>query len=405
MAVYIPGSRWSLRRGARSPQAVSVSAQAIFLANVGGDRAAAIDAAVRVLRGEEGPLNFDSLWQATLALIYSGQATVATDLYLDVVRNAEWVRCEPRANTLDMLLARLRSLVGRYEEASQLLRSMLTGTLSNSMRPMAVAWLTEALVKNGNLAEADELLRQNGFDEAIDDIPDRALVLAARGDLRFAQHRYRAALDDYLTSGRCLDVLHVTNPAVVPWRSRAAFAAARLGHTRVAGRLAVRNLELARRWGSPSTVGQALGLQGHLAEGADGDRLYEEAISLIEIAQDNGELARMLIDFADLLQERGRTSESQARLTHARRIAGRLNNTVLIDEIDQAEQRLAAGATPKLTRQEAKIARLAAAGYSNKQIAEQLFVTIRTVEFHLTATYRKFDVVGRKQLAALAHRL
>ena len=54
-----------------------------------------------------------------------------------------------------------------------------------------------------------------------------------------------------------------------------------------------------------------------------------------------------------------------------------------------------------LTRQERKIAGLAVRGLSNKEIAEQLFLTVRTVEFHLSNVYRKLGIAGRRQLAGV----
>ncbi|WP_446047597.1 helix-turn-helix domain-containing protein, partial [Streptomyces olivaceus] len=68
---------------------------------------------------------------------------------------------------------------------------------------------------------------------------------------------------------------------------------------------------------------------------------------------------------------------------------------------------LSAGARPRraasrgageLTRSEKQVARLAAAGRTNLQIAEALFVTRRTVELHLTSVYRKLGLSGRKEL-------
>jgi DNA-binding CsgD family transcriptional regulator len=56
-----------------------------------------------------------------------------------------------------------------------------------------------------------------------------------------------------------------------------------------------------------------------------------------------------------------------------------------------------------LSPQERRIAAMAADGHSNREIAEALFLTRRTVEMHLTAAYRKLDVPGREALpSALA---
>jgi DNA-binding CsgD family transcriptional regulator len=78
--------------------------------------------------------------------------------------------------------------------------------------------------------------------------------------------------------------------------------------------------------------------------------------------------------------------------------------------VDEALDELAAaGARPRkrgghgahlLTAAEARVARLAAEGASNREIAQELFVTLKTVEMHLSSAYRKLDISSRAQLAA-----
>jgi DNA-binding CsgD family transcriptional regulator len=78
--------------------------------------------------------------------------------------------------------------------------------------------------------------------------------------------------------------------------------------------------------------------------------------------------------------------------------------------VERAREELSAtGARPRhtarygidaLTASELRIARMAADGRSNREIAQALFVTIRTVEMHLTHAYQKLEIVSRKQLAA-----
>jgi DNA-binding CsgD family transcriptional regulator len=57
-------------------------------------------------------------------------------------------------------------------------------------------------------------------------------------------------------------------------------------------------------------------------------------------------------------------------------------------------------ATAELTRTEEQVARLAAAGRTNREIAEELFVTVRTAESHLSRIYHKLGIRGRTELAA-----
>jgi len=89
---------------------------------------------------------------------------------------------------------------------------------------------------------------------------------------------------------------------------------------------------------------------------------------------------------------------SPARLEHARALADRSG----------ADELIATGARPRrldrtgidaLTRSERRVARLPASGATNAEIAQTLFVTLRTVDTHLTSTYRKLDVATRIQLA------
>ena len=71
------------------------------------------------------------------------------------------------------------------------------------------------------------------------------------------------------------------------------------------------------------------------------------------------------------------------------------------DSTDEARWREARRRLLKLTRSESRVARLAAEGLTNKQVGEALDVRLRTVESHLTATYRKLGVRSRRDLARL----
>jgi DNA-binding CsgD family transcriptional regulator len=66
------------------------------------------------------------------------------------------------------------------------------------------------------------------------------------------------------------------------------------------------------------------------------------------------------------------------------------------DELDRAGGRRPGWG--ELTASERRVAELAAAGHTNRQIAVELFVTVKAVEWHLGNVYRKLDIRGRKQL-------
>ena len=85
----------------------------------------------------------------------------------------------------------------------------------------------------------------------------------------------------------------------------------------------------------------------------------------------------------------------------------------VVAEVDNWEELRLAGARPRrtslggppsLTPAERRVARMAVAGASNAEIAQRLFVSLRTVETHLTHAYRKLDISSRDELAGvLAH--
>jgi DNA-binding NarL/FixJ family response regulator len=87
-------------------------------------------------------------------------------------------------------------------------------------------------------------------------------------------------------------------------------------------------------------------------------------------------------------------------LHRAATVARTVRNQYWLQRIESSLVRIGTPDTiSKLTRQESKVAQLARAGYSNRQIAEKMFVTVRTVEFHLSGVYRKLGISGRRELA------
>ena len=64
-------------------------------------------------------------------------------------------------------------------------------------------------------------------------------------------------------------------------------------------------------------------------------------------------------------------------------------------------RRIALSGVDSLTGSEHRVAQMAAAGLANREIAQALFVTVRTVEMHLTHAYRKLDISSREELPAL----
>ncbi len=269
--------------------------------------------------------------------------------------------------------------------------------------------LLKALVEQGELDAADAVLAPLESDAESRFVTAAALRLA-RGRLRVARGRTAEGLDDFLGVGACLTRAMVTCPGYIPWRSDAALAQLALGDRESAGRLAAEELELARAFGASRALGVAKRAAGVVAGGERGELLLREAIAAFERGDARLERSRAQADLGAMLRRRNRRTEARELHREALDVAGRAGAKPLAE---QAETELrATGARPRrvvltgldsLTASERRIAELAGQGLTNREIAQTLFVTARTVEGHLTSVFRKLQLDSRNELpAALA---
>jgi DNA-binding CsgD family transcriptional regulator len=149
---------------------------------------------------------------------------------------------------------------------------------------------------------------------------------------------------------------------------------------------------------------------GLIEVGERGIELLERSAECLSATQASLEHAYALADLGAALRRAGRRVDSRGPLQHALELANRLDAVALARRT--REELAATGARPRrellsgvasLTPSERRIARLAAEGHTNPQIAQALFVTPKTVEFHLRHVYQKLDISGRgKLITALA---
>ncbi|MGW6919544.1 helix-turn-helix transcriptional regulator [Kitasatospora sp. NPDC054939] len=266
--------------------------------------------------------------------------------------------------------------------------------------------LMDALIKQGKAEYAAELLERGGLGSDLNGHWINDWVLLVRGRLRVAQGRLRDALADFLLCGRRASARSVFTPGVLPWRSEAALVRAALGEPEGARALAEEELRLARRWGVPGTVGVTLRALGAITDGPAGVALLEEAVELLADTPARYSLAQALADLGSRLRRAGRTAEARPHLRRAAEIAHRLGAEVVADQAlaelrqagDRPRTRVFRG-VDALTPTELRVAGLAAGGMTNREIAQHLFVGLRTVEVHLTNTYGKLGIDGRSGLA------
>ena len=178
------------------------------------------------------------------------------------------------------------------------------------------------------------------------------------------------------------------------------------GNSSEARNLADDQLSLARAYGLPRTLGTSLRVSGLVEGGERGVDLLREAVQTLERSQSPLELARALTDYGAGLRRSGQRVQARTELHRALDLAHRLGARRIANQA-RAEL-IAAGAKPRrdaitgrdaLTPAELRVARLAAKGLTNREIAQALFITTKTAKAHLNRVYRKLEISRRGQLA------
>jgi DNA-binding CsgD family transcriptional regulator len=274
--------------------------------------------------------------------------------------------------------------------------------------PVLHATRVHLLVEDAQLGKADAVVRASVL--SADRNPSTSWqlwLLGARARLRARQGDQGAALADAMTCGRLYRQWGAERMLDVPWRLQAADAHRQLGEQRQAANLVAEQLRLARAFGVPRHIAVALRASAALAEDPAEARLtLREAVDLLQDSPARLELARTLERLGQAMLDDGdrrasldmmRRSAELAVQCHAAALAERLR--ALLAASGARIPRLVVTGVHAFTPAERQVAELASAGSTNRQIAEQLFLSEKTVEAHLSRAYRKLGVRSRTQLA------
>ena len=265
--------------------------------------------------------------------------------------------------------------------------------------PAAHGLIAGCRLAQGRLDEAEAALARFSAGEGVEEI-DGPVLLDLRAQLRLAQLRPADALADALEAGRLTrGQWGVMGPGVVAWRSTAALARLALGESRRARALAEEELELARQRGLTRVVIRDLRVLAFAAKGARVVDLLAEAVRIGRAAPPRLEYINALVDLGAATRRANQRTAARHPLRKGLELAERDGAGVLAR---RAREELAAtGARSRqvmltgiqaLTPSERRVADLAAGGLTTRQIAQVLFVTPKTVEFHLRHVYRKLDI-------------
>ncbi len=384
---------------------LSVRAFEAVRRNEGADLARDLALRANPPGGEQADLSTAlPLYLGVLTLIY-------TDAYTDARRALDDSGerfASPRAVAVRGILeACLEVHAGDLTEAiatCQRVRA-IDGSHALTTSPLATVWMAQALVLAGRADEAHACLTEVGLMGApAEEVPFEQ-PLYVRALIHLDQDRPEEALADATACGAKLAERRSVSPAVLGWRSLAALACSALGREAEAQRWASEEVSLARTFGAAKTLGSALRVAGLVATPGDQLGLLEEASEVLEDSPAQLDRAFALIELGAARRRHGRRADSRGPLTAGLELAMMLG-------ADGASERarseiLAAGGRPRrealrgvdaLTEGERRVIRLAARGKTNREIGQDLVVTLKTVEMHLRNAYAKLDIASRRDL-------
>ncbi|HWO62701.1 MAG TPA: AAA family ATPase [Umezawaea sp.] len=379
------------------PQVRAAKGLADLLTNSAGRTA--VSEAKHVLRScPPDELTFETARLALLTLVYAdelGEAALRCDRLMDAETHDHvptW-RAMLRAIRAE---AALRS--GDLTTAEHYARTALAD-LPAAGWGVAIAFplscLLLALLALGKLDEAAELVDTR--------IPVTLLqsrhglsYLHARGQYHLATGAPQAALDDFRHCGELMRSWKLEMPTLAPWRSGAAEALMKLGEHDEARALLREQLDLVST-DYPRTRGATLRMLAATEGPQERRTLLTEAVELLSGCGDRLELARAMLDLGNAHGALGEPRRARVQTQMAHSVAKQCGATPLatllpVDVEPVTEQ------TSALTHAERRVAVLAARGHTNREIAQQLFVTPSTVEQHLTKVFRKLGIRSRAEL-------
>ncbi len=269
---------------------------------------------------------------------------------------------------------------------------------------VSAAALLMALTEQGRLAEAE--VAAAGARDSRGAKCDLAIYVCCRGWLRIAQGRPVEALAEFQLAGSLAAEAGHDLPGFWAWRIGAAVAQLALGRRADAQSLACEQLQLVQPFGAPGPIGIALRTLGLIEHGQAQLDLLHAATLELERSPALLERARAHLELGAALRRAGRRTDSRQPLRAALDLADRCGAVTVVQRA--REELLAAGGRPRrarissvdaLTASELRVARRAASGRTNREIAQELFVTVKVVEKHLASAYRKLGIQGRGELA------
>jgi DNA-binding CsgD family transcriptional regulator len=308
-----------------------------------------------------------------------------------------------------MVLDRTGDLTG----AEAVLRTLVRFVEESGM----MLWLTslfhafnDTLLERPQVADVVAMMDALEVDPVFENTAGGAMLLEARGRMALARQDRGRALEDLRKCAATFGALGL-GPTYSSWRSALALALPAEERDR-ADALVAEELELGRASGLTRPEGIALRTAGMLAGGEEAIERLHESVAKLEGSPSRLEHARSLVELGAALRRRQRRSEALEHLSAGMELADGCGADRLVARA--REELNATGARPRraarsgkaaLTASELRVARRAAEGRSNEELAQELYVSTKTIETHLTNAYAKLGLSGHGARRRLAEAL
>lgn len=354
--------------------------------------------------GRESSLLFQAAWGLLLVEGLEEGEWVAASLEEDARR---------RGSLLAMIgavgfRASLDQRHGRLESSEQNVLVAFDLTQRNELSLMALTtflhFCLDSIVERRALEHLADLVEGLEVPPPFGETTSGALLLDVRSAVRMARGDRTGAVETLREVEAMMRPLRF-GPRLSAWRSRLALALPE-DEREEALRLAEEELALAVEVESPRAEGVALRALGLLRGREAGIELLRSSVDRLRLVAAPFEVARSLTELGAALARANQRREARETLREAADLAQRCGAERLQERVEE-EIRVAGGKPRRravfgpesLTPSEHRVALAAAGGATNREIGQMLFVSMRTVEMHLTNAYRKLGISARADLA------
>ena len=367
-------------------------------------------ALAEVRRSAEASSHLANRQAPGMCLVWTDELDGATQLFTELLEAAARTGRRQSFETFSVLRGYTLQRRGDLADAAADIEPVLAGALTAS--PLGFTEFV-AMIAHVQLLIDDaqpDLAEQRAHTAQMPPGFERGFMAAhlrhCEGVAQLAQERFDEAAATFAEAGSLCEANGIRSPALFPWRSDLARALAGTDRHDEAVRLASTDLRLADECDMDRSRGHALRALGLLRGGAAGlDHLRAAAQAFARSP------ARMHRGWASYelgaaLRRAGRRRDARGPLDEALDIGLGCGAKLLTQRAQ--EELTALGARPRsimltgvesLTPSERRVCRLAARGLRNSDIAQALFISLRTVETHLGHAYRKLDIASRAELS------